>query len=84
VCIQLDIQLATGTVVRISYPKGDFTGIVRYCLFREIGYFVGVQFDAGCKWSRNHFKPQHLLDPRVLAKKAPHRLKTDYPEHPAP
>jgi hypothetical protein len=70
-CIQLDMQIPLGTVVRISYPKGEFAGLVRYCQFREIGYFVGIQFEAGCKWSRNSFKPLHLLDPRSLSKKTP-------------
>lgn len=84
VCLQLDMQLAMGTIVQISYPKGEFAGVVRYCVFREIGYFVGIQFDPGCKWSRNHFKPQHLLDPRTLLRKTPHRVKPDLPQRPIP
>jgi hypothetical protein len=35
---------------------------VRYCAYREIGYFVGVQFDPACRWSKAHYRPQHLLD----------------------
>ncbi len=84
VCLQLDVQIAAGTVVQISYPKGEYAGEVRYCAFREIGYFVGIQFDSGCKWSRDHFKPQHLLDPRTLIRKTPHRVKTDAPERSTP
>jgi len=41
----------------------------------EIGYFVGLQFEDGCKWSTKAFKPMHLLDPRTLVKKHPDRAK---------
>ena len=51
--------------------KGELAGRVRYCVFREIGYFVGVEFDPGCKWSQRSFKPLHLLDPRRLVKNPP-------------
>lgn len=70
-CIQVDVAIPLGSMVRISYPKGEFTGLVRYCQFREIGYFVGLQFEPGCKWSSKDFKPLHLLDPRKLSKRAP-------------
>lgn len=78
-CIQLDAQIPSATVVRISYPKGEFSGVVRYCTYKDIGYFVGIEFETGCKWSRTSFKPMHLLDPRALVKKAPHRVKADRP-----
>lgn len=68
-CVQLDEQVPLGTKVTITYPKGEFTGLVRYCQFRDIGYFVGVQFEAGSKWSSRVFKPLHLLDPRALSPK---------------
>jgi hypothetical protein len=68
-CIQLDEQVPLGTKVTITFPKGAFSGLVRYCQFREIGYFVGVQFEDGSKWSSRVFKPLHLLDPRSLALK---------------
>ncbi len=78
-CIQVDAQIPNGAVVQISYPKGEFAGVVRYCMFKEIGYFVGVQFEAGYKWSRTSFKPMHLLDPRSLMKRAPHKMKPNLP-----
>ena len=74
-CIQVDSQVPLGVQVTITYPKGQFTGTVRYCHFREIGYFVGLQFEAGCQWSSKSFKPMHLLDPRSLEKKHPERIK---------
>jgi hypothetical protein len=68
-CIQLDEQLPLGVEVTITYPKGEYTGVVRYCTFRQIGYFAGIQFEAGNKWSQRMFKPLHLLDPRSLVPK---------------
>lgn len=70
VCIQLDEQIPLGSTVQVTYPKGTFSGEVRYCLFREIGYYVGVMFETGSKWSEKSFKPMHLFDPRSLARKA--------------
>lgn len=74
-CLQMEVQIPLTTTVRISYPKGEFSGEVRYCQFKEIGYYVGVQFEDGCKWSKTSFKPLHLLDPRGLNKRAPVRPK---------
>jgi hypothetical protein len=64
---------------QISYPKGELTGKVKYCLFREIGYFLGVEFDPGSRWTEREFKPQHLLDPRRLV----FRADADHPDTPA-
>jgi len=65
-CIQLDKPIPLGATVRLTHPKGELTGSVRYCVFREIGYFLGVEFDPECRWSERQYKPQHLLDPRRL------------------
>jgi hypothetical protein len=65
-CLQFDQPIPLQTDLRISYPKGELLGKVRYCVYREIGYFLGIEFEPGCKWSARHFKPQHLLDPRRL------------------
>ena len=73
-CLQMDIQIPLNSPVRINYPKGELTGVVRYCQFREIGYFVGVQFEPGSRWSQRHYKPLHLLDPRTLVRRAAARL----------
>jgi len=65
-CLQMDIAIPLQTNLRISYPRGELIGRVRYCVYREIGYFLGVEFEPGYKWSQRSFKPQHLLDPRRL------------------
>jgi hypothetical protein len=74
-CLQMEVQIPLATVVRISYPKGEFSGEVRYCQFKEIGYYIGIQFGDGCKWSKTSFKPLHMLDPRGLNRRAPVRGK---------
>lgn len=66
-CIQLDHPLPLGTRVRMTHPNGELVGAIRYCVHREIGYFLGVEFDENCRWSLNDYRPQHLLDPRRLA-----------------
>jgi hypothetical protein len=71
-CLQLDSPIPIGTTVRINYPKGELQGRVCYCVFREIGFFLGIEFEPGFRWSLRHFKPQHLLDPRPLGKRAAH------------
>ena len=75
-CLQVDRPVTLGSLFYIAYPKGELTGKVKYCVFREIGYFLGVEFDAGCRWSLRSYKPQHLLDPRRLVTRATHRLRT--------
>ena len=61
-CLQFETAVPLNAVVRWSWPKRDFAGVVRYCAYREIGYFVGVQFDPACRWSKAQYRPQHLLD----------------------
>lgn len=65
-CVQLDKPIPLQTPVRVTYPKGEFEGTVRYCVYREIGYFIGIEFEDGSRWSQTHFRPQHMLDPRKL------------------
>lgn len=65
-CLQLDGPIPLHTVVKIAYPRGELVGKVRYCVFREIGYFLGIEFEAGFRWSQRQFRPQHMLDPRRL------------------
>lgn len=74
-CLQVDRPVPLGTAFRISYPNGELMGKVKYCVFREIGYFLGIEFEPGTRWSQRHFRPQHLLDPRRLVTRATNRLK---------
>lgn len=72
-CIQVDAPVPLQTIVKISFPKGELQGRVRYCVFREIGYFLGIEFEPGYRWSLRLFRPQHLLDPRRLVSRAASR-----------
>ena len=65
-CLQVEAPIPLGVEIRWEAPKQEFQGYVRYCVYREIGYFVGVEFDASFKWSKKAFKPQHLLDLQSL------------------
>ncbi len=78
-CLQVERPVPLGTPSRMSYPNGELMGTVKYCVFREIGYFLGIEFEPGTRWSQRHFRPQHLLDPRRLVNRATNRLKTDAP-----
>lgn len=69
-CIQSEQQIQRGTRVSIHYGNGTLPGIVRYCVYCETGYFLGVEFVDGCKWPTNEFRPKHLLDPRSLVGRA--------------
>ena len=82
-CIQLDRPIPLGTKVRLMYPKGELSGSIRYCVFREIGYFLGVEFEPDCRWSLRQYKPQHMLDPRRLVRNSANRIvrKTDTVVH---
>lgn len=65
-CLQLEAPVGLGTAIRWSCSDREFTGNVRYCVYREIGYFVGVEFGADSRWSKKAFRPQHLLDLKKL------------------
>jgi hypothetical protein len=69
-CIQVDTPVALDTKVRITHIKGELQGRVCYCVYREIGYFLGIEFDPDYRWSIRQFRPQHLIDPRRLVNRA--------------
>jgi hypothetical protein len=58
--------VSPGCAIRMAYPNGALTGVEKYCVFREIGYFLGLEFDPGNRCSLKSYRPQHLLDPRRL------------------
>ncbi len=69
-CVQLDRPLPLQAKLRLTFPKAILEATVRWCIFREIGYFLGLEFAPGMKWSRKDFRPRHMLDPRKLAQMA--------------
>ena len=65
-CLQVEHEIPLRTTIRMNVMKNEYLGEVRYCVFREFGYFLGVQFEPGVKWNSRAFKPLHLFDPRRL------------------
>ena|SRR5437016_8444106 len=65
-CLQVERPVSLGTMLNIAYPTGELLGKVKYCVFRDIGYFLGIEFEGGSRWSQRDYKPMHMLDPRQL------------------
>jgi hypothetical protein len=69
-CVQIEEQVPVGARVDLLIEEHVLRGTVRYCLHREpIGYFAGMEFDAGVRWSRELVLPGHLTDPRTIGRK---------------
>jgi hypothetical protein len=66
-CLQTEEPLPVRATVQISCNKGRFEGSVAYCFFREIGYYIGVKFAKGTKWSKQKYRPKYLLDEKLVA-----------------
>lgn len=73
-CLQVEKPVALGSPFRIHYASGTLEGRVKYCVFREIGYFLGVEFEPETQWTKRAFRPQHLLDPRHLVNRTLNRI----------
>jgi hypothetical protein len=69
-CLQLEAPVPLAAKISWDSHKHRFRGEVRYCVYREVGYFVGVELEAGSRWSQESFKPRHLLDPQTLLRAA--------------
>jgi hypothetical protein len=80
-CVHVESPIPCGTRVSLGYGDGHLDGKVRYCLYQGIGYFVGIEFDEGCRWSRKHFRPRHLLDVQQLAKTSTRRSRFNAQSH---
>jgi hypothetical protein len=65
-CIQVEQPVPLGTTVQIEHAEGQLGGQIRYCIYREIGYFLGIEFDESSRWSLGVYRPQHLFDPKRL------------------
>jgi hypothetical protein len=69
-CLQVENPIPTGTPIAMEYGDGELVGTIRYCRFQDWGYFLGIELLEGCRWSSQHFRPQHLLDPSDLLDQA--------------
>jgi hypothetical protein len=68
-CLQCESHILKGTPVSMNYGNGNLEGKVKYCIYREGGYFLGIEFSEGCKWPTDEFRPKHLLNPETLLEK---------------
>lgn len=68
-CVQLESPVASSTLIRVKHPQWKVEGEVRYCMYRDEGYFVGVQLAEAFRWDKENFEPKHLLDPQKIPKK---------------
>lgn len=68
-CMQLEAPLPSSSLVRIKHPEWKVEGEVRYCVYRDDGYFVGVRLAQPFEWDEKRFRPKHLLDPRNVGPK---------------
>lgn len=62
-CVQLEQPVSAGAGITLWLGRREFKARVVYCIHNEIGYFAGLEFEAGQKWSRQIYEPKHLLDP---------------------
>lgn len=65
-CLQLETPIHAGAQIRMKYAKNTLTGMIRYTVWRDDAFFVGVELDEKSCWSVNRFAPSHLLDPQQL------------------
>jgi hypothetical protein len=59
--LQTDVILPVSTKIDLYAGGAAIPCDVRYRAFREVGFFVGVQFANGYRWSRRQYLPKHLL-----------------------
>ena len=74
--LQLEIPLHVGTSVRVRCGEQELAGTVRYALYRDHAYFLGIRFEQDSQWSARQFVPQHLFDPREAVQPPPSRITT--------
>ena len=65
-CVQSEVPISEGLRVSLLCGQTNFEGCVRSCYLRDNGYFIGIAFDEGSKWSKGRFQPEHLVDPRKV------------------
>ena len=76
-CLQLETAVPCGEEIRWECPNQRFVGRVRYCAYREIGYFVGVEFEGGTRWSKQVYEPRHFLDLERLMARARKKARAE-------
>ena len=60
-CLEMQQAVPRGAKIVLDCSGCRFRGEVRYCLFNQTGYQVGLQLTE-CKWSKENYEHAHLLD----------------------
>lgn len=58
-CVQRHDPVIKGAQIRIQHDDWKVEGDVRYCVYREIGYYIGVHLDENSKWSEEMFSARN-------------------------
>jgi hypothetical protein len=64
-CLMLEEPVPPDTPISLLYPSGRYYGRVKYCKPQPSGYYAGIEFDSGYRWSKRQFKPEHLLQFKI-------------------
>ncbi len=63
-CVQMDEPVEPGSTVMLTVGGTPFYGYIRYCVFRDDAYFVGLRFSNETIWSAVKVTPHHLTSLR--------------------
>jgi hypothetical protein len=64
-CLQVDQPIPPGTMISLEFPSEHCSASIQYCRYQNTGYFIGVKFEEGYRWSRKKFRPEHLIQFRL-------------------
>ena len=60
--LRIDEALPVETPILVQHPKASYRGRIKYCIYEQDGYYAGVAWDDGYRWSKTDFEPSHLLE----------------------
>jgi hypothetical protein len=69
-CVQVDHPIPLGATMLLWIRDTVFAGHVCFCVFRDYGYFVGMQFSKDTKWNSETVVPNHLTNLEELVENA--------------
>jgi PilZ domain-containing protein len=64
-CLEMQQAVPAGAKMVLDCSGCRFRGKVKYCVFNQTGYQVGVQLTER-KWSKENYEPEHLLDAPLI------------------
>jgi hypothetical protein len=70
-CLQTEAALPEYAVVVLNLAGIKVRAMVQYCRQQDIGFFSGVTFAPGSRWSNANYRPKHLTDPLILPPREP-------------